>query len=398
MEQLVVRLGASSQEPIHWLVWSSQQNEIIASGELPSAEHLATLADRAGGRPICALVPTSDILLKWVTLPAKAGRKAIAAIPFMLEEDISGDIYEQFFALGPKKGDKQAVAIMQKTTITAWLELIQEAGLNCDQMLPDILALPRANEEAWSILELGEQLLIRQDDWAGLQGEVTWLKQALNHQARRNETPLQVSDYSGVDLADIDNLEVTSQPLDLPMKVLASGAKNSTFNLLQGEFKVNNKKSGSWRKWRVAAVLAIIALSTTLIDKSLEQQRVSKELTSLKEQTDKAYKSAFPNSGAYRDLRRTMTRQMQSLEQGGGGTSMLVMLNQLESAFGESKVKPQTLRFDKKRTEIRLQVIAANIDALDKFKRQAEAQGFEVEQGAINQKGSQVVGTLSVRS
>ncbi|WP_133469950.1 type II secretion system protein GspL [Paraglaciecola marina] len=398
MEQLVVRLGASSQEPIHWLVWSSQQNEIIASGELPSAEHLATLADRAGGRPICALVPTSDILLKWVTLPAKAGRKAIAAIPFMLEEDISGDIYEQFFALGPKKGDKQAVAIMQKTTITAWLELIQEAGLNCDQMLPDILALPRANKEAWSILELGEQLLIRQDDWAGLQGEVTWLKQALNHQARRNETPLQVSDYSGVDLADIDNLEVTSQPLDLPMKVLASGAKNSTFNLLQGEFKVNNKKSGSWRKWRVAAVLAIIALSTTLIDKSLEQQRVSKELASLKEQTDKAYKSAFPNSGAYRDLRRTMTRQMQSLEQGGGGTSMLVMLNQLESAFGESKVKPQTLRFDKKRTEIRLQVIAANIDALDKFKRQAEAQGFEVEQGAINQKGSQVVGTLSVRS
>ncbi|WP_289029044.1 type II secretion system protein GspL [uncultured Paraglaciecola sp.] len=398
MEQLVVRLGASSQEPIHWLVWSSQQNEIIASGELPSAEHLATLADRAGGRPICALVPTSDILLKWVTLPAKAGRKAIAAIPFMLEEDISGDIYEQFFALGPKKGDKQAVAIMQKTTITAWLELIQEAGLNCDQMLPDILALPRANEEAWSILELGEQLLIRQDDWAGLQGEVTWLKQALNHQARRNETPLQVSDYSGVDLADIDNLEVTSQPLELPMKVLASGAKNSTFNLLQGEFKVNNKKSGSWRKWRVAAVLAIIALSTTLIDKSLEQQRVSKELASLKEQTDKAYKSAFPNSGAYRDLRRTMTRQMQSLEQGGGGTSMLVMLNQLESAFGESKVKPQTLRFDKKRTEIRLQVIAANIDALDKFKRQAEAQGFEVEQGAINQKGSQVVGTLSVRS
>ncbi|MEO9944795.1 MAG: type II secretion system protein GspL [Paraglaciecola sp.] len=398
MEQLVVRLGASSHEPIHWLVWSSQQNEIIASGELPSAEHLATLADRAGGRPICALVPTSDILLKWVTLPAKAGRKAIAAIPFMLEEDISGDIYEQFFALGPKKGDKQAVAIMQKATITTWLELIQKAGLNCDQMLPDILALPRANKEAWSILELGEQLLIRQDDWAGLQGEVTWLKQALNHQARRNETPLQVSDYSGVDLADINNLEVTSQPLELPMKVLASGAKNSTFNLLQGEFKVNNKKSGSLKKWRVAAVLAIIALSTTLIDKSLEQQRVSKELASLKEQTDKAYKSAFPNSGAYRDLRRTMTRQMQSLEQGGGGTSMLVMLNQLESAFGESKVKPQTLRFDKKRTEIRIQVIAANIDALDKFKRQAEAQGFEVEQGAINQKGNQVVGTLSVRS
>ncbi|MFT2092230.1 type II secretion system protein GspL [Paraglaciecola sp. 2405UD69-4] len=398
MEQLVVRLGASSQEPVHWLVWSSQQNEIIASGELPSAEHLATLADRAGGRPICALVPTSDILLKWVTLPAKAGRKAISAIPFMLEEDISGDINDQFFALGPKLDNRQAVAILQKSTMTAWLEVIKEAGLSCEQMLPDILALPRENEEAWSVLQLGEQLLIRQDDWAGLQGELAWLKQAIAHQAKRNETPLKISDYSGVDLSEIDNLEIISQPLELAMKVLASGAKSSKFNLLQGEFKVNNKTSGAWKKWRVAAVLAVIALSTTLIDKSIEQQRISKELASLKEQTDKAYKSAFPNSGAYRDLRRTMTRQMQSLEQGGGGASMLVMLSQLESAFGESKVKPQTMRFDSKRAEIRIQVIAANFDALDKFKRQAEAQGFEVEQGAINQKGDQVVGTLSVRS
>ena len=82
MEQLVVRLGANPNEPIHWIVWSSQQDEIIASGELPDATQLATLADRAGRRAICALVPTSDILLKWVELPAKAGRKAIAAIPF----------------------------------------------------------------------------------------------------------------------------------------------------------------------------------------------------------------------------------------------------------------------------------------------------------------------------
>ena len=97
MEQLVVRLGTNTDEPIHWIVWSSQQNEIIASGELPNAVQLNTLADRAGRRPICVLVPTSDVLLKWVELPAKAGRKALAAIPFILEEEISGDISQQFF-------------------------------------------------------------------------------------------------------------------------------------------------------------------------------------------------------------------------------------------------------------------------------------------------------------
>lgn len=402
MEQLVVRLGANPDEPIHWIVWSSQQDEIIASGELPDATQLATLADRAGRRPICALVPTSDILLKWVELPAKAGRKAIAAIPFILEEEISGDISQQFFAIGPKDGNKQAVAVVNKEKLTSWLNIIEQAGLACDQLIPDVLALPIADKDAWSILALGEQLLVRKDDWAGLQGERDWLIQAINHLARQHakqtEQALLVNDYSATDLANIENLEVSVKPLELPMKVLAQGVKSATFNLLQGEYKISNKVGGQWKKWRLAAVLAVIALFTTLIDKSLEQNRLNAQLSTLKAQVSSEYKRAFPNAGAYRDLKTTMTRQMKTLEQGGGGASMLIMLSQLEPAFAASQVKPQTMRFDGIRAELRLQVVASNFDALDKFKRQAEAQGFTVEQGSINQKDNQVIGSLSIRS
>jgi general secretion pathway protein L len=402
MEQLVVRLGANSDEPIHWIVWSSQQDEIIASGELPDATQLATLADRAGRRPICALVPTSDILLKWVELPAKAGRKALAAIPFILEEEISGDISQQFFALGPKDGNKQAVAVVNKEKLKGWMNIIEEAGLACDLLIPDVLALPLVGENAWSILELGEQLLVRKDDWAGLQGERDWLIQAINHLARQHakktEQALLVNDYSATDLANIENLEVSVKPLELPMKVLAQGVKSAKFNLLQGEYKISNKVGGQWQKWRLAAVLAVIALFTTVIDKSLEQSRLNEQLVTLKAQVSSEYKRAFPNAGAYRDLKTTMSRQMKTLEQGGGSASMLVMLSQLKSAFEESNVKPQTMRFDGTRAELRIQVVATNFDALDKFKRQAEAQGFTVEQGSINQKDNQVIGSLSIRS
>jgi len=402
MEQLVVRLGANPDEPIHWIVWSSQQNEIIASGELPNAVQLATLADRAGRRPICALVPTSDILLKWVALPAKAGRKALAAIPFILEEEISGDISQQFFAIGPKKGNQQAVAVVNKEKLQSWLNIIEDAGLTCDQVIPDVLALPLADKSAWSILELGQQLLVRKDDWAGLQGERDWLIQAIHHHARQyakqTKQALLVNDYTGTDLASMENIEVSVMPLELPMKVLAQGVKLTEFNLLQGEYKISNKVGGQWKKWRLAAVLAVIALFTTLIDKSLEQNRLNKQLATLKTQVRSEYKRAFPNAGAYRDLRTTMARQMKTLEQGGGGASMLIMLSQLRPAFEESKVKPQTMRFDSSRAELRIQVVARNFDALDKFKRQAEAQGFTVEQGSINQKDNQVIGSLSIRS
>ena len=402
MEQLVVRLGANPDEPIHWIVWSSQQNEIIASGELPDAAQLSTLSDRVGKRPICALVPTSDILLKWVELPSKAGRKALAAIPFILEEEISGDISQQFFALGPKDGNNQAVAIVNKQKLQSWLNIIEDAGLACDQLIPDVLALPLADKNAWSILELGQQLLVRKDEWAGLQGERDWLIQAINHHARqyakRNEKALLVNDYSGTDLAAIENLDVSVLPLELPMKVLAQGVKLAKFNLLQGEYKINNNVAGQWKKWRLAAALAVIALFTTLIDKSLEQNRLDQQLAILKAQVSSEYKRAFPNAGAYRDIRTTMTRQMKALEQGGGGASMLIMLSQLKPAFEQSKVKPQTMRFDSSRAELRIQAVASNFDDLDKFKRQAEAQGFTVEQGSINQKDNQVIGTLSIRS
>ena len=31
-ESLVIRLGTNAQQPVHWLVWSAQEQEIIASG------------------------------------------------------------------------------------------------------------------------------------------------------------------------------------------------------------------------------------------------------------------------------------------------------------------------------------------------------------------------------
>jgi general secretion pathway protein L len=402
MEQLVVRLGANPDESIHWIVWSSQQNEIIASGELPDATQLATLADRAGRRAISALVPTSDVLLKWVELPAKAGRKALAAIPFILEEEISGDISQQFFALGPKEGNNQAVAIVNKAKLQSWLKIIADAGLTCEQLIPDVLALPLEDKSAWSVLELGQQMLVRKDEWAGLQGERGWLIQAINHIARQYtkqtaQTP-SINDYSGMDLADLKHLDISVMPLELPMKVLAQGVASAKFNFLQGEYKINNKVAGQWKKWRLAAALAVVALFTSLIDKSLEQNQLVNQLTSLKLQVKSEYKRAFPNAGAYRDLKTTMGRQMKALETSGGGASMLIMLSQLRPAFEESDVKPQTMRFDSSRAELRIQAIASNYDALDKFKRQAEAQGFTVEQGSINQKDNQVIGTLLIRS
>ncbi|MED5235878.1 MAG: type II secretion system protein GspL [Pseudomonadota bacterium] len=397
MEQLLVRLGANHTDPISWLVYSRTEDEIIASGELPNAEALSSLTERAGQRSVIALAPSSEILLKWVELPPKAGRKIISAIPFMLEDELATDISQQFFAIGPKRGDEQAVAVVSHEKMELWQSWLSEAGLFCDTIIPDVLAVP-VTENGWSVLTLGEQLLVRQDTFKGVQGEATWLLPTLVHFTAQQESPITITNYAGIDLSTLPNIEEAQAPLELPMQVLAKEAMQSSFNLCQGDYKVKRKRSGVLNQWRVAAVLAVLALCTSLIDKGFSLYQLKAQNQALSSEINTTVKAGFPNIGTYRNVRLKLQSELAKLEQGGGSASMLIMLDQLAPAFSATDVKPQTLRFDATRTEIRIQAQGKNFEALEQFKRTAENAGFVVEQGAINNRDNGVVGTVSVRS
>ncbi|WOI37686.1 type II secretion system protein GspL [Alteromonas sp. CI.11.F.A3] len=397
MEQLLIRLGATEADPISWLVWSTAEEEIIASGELANADALSTLAERAGHRAVIALAPSSEILLKWVALPPRAGRKVLSALPFMLEDELATDISEQFFAIGPKVGDSQAVAVVSHAKLQMWQQWLADAGLFCNHLIPDVLAVP-VTENGWSVLTLGDQMLVRQDTFKGIQGEQAWLLPTLGHFTSQQDSPVVITNYAGIDLNDMPNITVSDAPLELPMHVLAKEAMSSSFNLLQGEYKVKRTRNNAWAQWRVAAVLAVLVLCTSLIDKTVTLYQLKSENAALTSEIDQAVKSGFPNIGVYRNVKLKLQYELNKLSKSGGDASMLVMLDQLSEAFASTQVKPQTLRFDATRTEIRIQAQGKSFEALEQFRRQAEGAGFTVEQGAINNRDDNVIGTVSIRS
>jgi general secretion pathway protein L len=397
MEQLLIRLGATEADPISWLVWSTAEEEIIASGELANADALSTLAERAGHRAVIALAPSSEILLKWVALPPRAGRKVLSALPFMLEDELATDISEQFFAMGPKVGDSQAVAVVSHAKLQMWQQWLADAGLFCNHLIPDVLAVP-VTENGWSVLTLGEQMLVRQDTFKGIQGEQAWLLPTLGHFTSQQEAPVVITNYAGIDLSAMPNITVNDAPLELPMHVLAKEAMSSSFNLLQGEYKVKRTRNNAWTQWRVAAVLAVLVLCTSLVDKTVTLYQLKSENAALTSEIDQAVKSGFPNIGVYRNVKLKLQYELDKLSKSGGDASMLVMLDQLSEAFASTQVKPQTLRFDATRTEIRIQAQGKSFEALEQFRRQAEGAGFTVEQGAINNRDDNVIGTVSIRS
>ncbi len=397
MEQLIVRLGSREDDPVHWLVWSDSEDEIIVSGELPDVSQLQTLSERAGQRSVIALAPTSDILLTWVELPPRAGRKVLNAVPYMLEDGLATDIESQFFAFGDKVGNQQAVAVVSRDQMAQWKSWLDDAGLYCDTLLPDVLAVPH-NPQGWTLLTLGEQLLLREDSWRGMQGEASWLVPTLSHYASHQHEPITLVSYADITLPELDNVTVTQPPPELPIQVLAKEALACRFNLFQGDYKVKRSSNKAWHQWRLAAVLAVIAFGASLVDKGLTLYQLQQQNDQLRAQIDDTVKQGFPNIGPYRDVKRKLQSELARLEQSGGSASMLVMLEQLTGPFAATDVRPQTLRFDAARTEIRMQAVGKSFEALEQFRRQAESIGFVVEQGAINNRDDGVIGTVSIRS
>ncbi|EDM56747.1 general secretion pathway protein L [Vibrio parahaemolyticus AQ3810] len=62
-EFLTVRLSSEQQSTIPWVVWSTEQQEVIASGELAGWEHLDELVSYAGQRQVIALLASNDVVL-----------------------------------------------------------------------------------------------------------------------------------------------------------------------------------------------------------------------------------------------------------------------------------------------------------------------------------------------
>jgi len=395
VQRLILRLGADMHAPVHWLVYSEQAAEIIASGELANALELASLQDRADSAEVIALAPSSDVLLTYVNLPSNASRKALGAIPFMLEEDICGDISQHFFALGERDGDLQQVAAVAIEKLQLWQQALKDAGIFCQTMVPDALALPY-NDNTVSLVQLENTIIARTDRWQGLAGEGNWLLSVITQTASKDEKAITCfSDIDGLD--DINPEQVISDYTDLPLLMMLKNIDAKSLNLFQDRFAVKREGNPHWQKWKIAAGLAVIALTVNIVAQTLELNDIKSQRQQINQQITAAISQGFPDIGQYRQARQAVEREMRRLEQAGGNIGMLAILSQLSDAFASSGVTPQTLRYDASRTELRMQSVANNFESLERFRRDVQSLGFAVDQGAINNQGDQVVGVIVVK-
>lgn len=391
-EQLIIRLGSKAEHSISWLVWSELTQEVIASGEIAAVSELSALAERLGKRPVIALVPAADVVLKKVALPAKPNKQLLQALPYMLEEEHAEDIDKLYFALGKAElinGQHwQQVALCQRQRIEQWLDWLQVAGFSVSRLLPDALLLPL--DTVPCCIELQQQWLFRLDDWQATAIESGWWPDYLALAAFPS-----VTTYSPWP-AHILQEHHAATP-ELPLALLARGLSKSDFTLLQGAYAPKRQQNQHWLNWRVSVVLlgACIILYLAQLAGVVWQQK--QQLSRVEQQLRSEYLQVFPGERII-NLSRQIQQKLQNVDAGGQPQHFLHLLAALQLRLEAlPDVRLDSLRYDANRQELRFTASAAGFPSFEQLKLQLEQAGYNVEQGALSNDGNRVQGSVAMR-
>ena len=315
------------------------------------------------------------------------------ALPFAVEELLAEDV-DRFHLLPlERQGNLQRLVAVRHSQLQQWLLWLSDAGLQAELLLPDLLLLPEGSALAFDDLWLlrpqgGEAMAV--DDCL-----LAELLPALLHP----EQPQQWRCWQPWPLAPVAGLELLAEPEELPLWLLANQLPAARApNLLTGPYAPKREWRGPLRHYsRVAAAVLVVYL-LGLLSNGLEWWRQEQQLAQLKALKVQVFQLTFPDAPAPRpeQVRSLMQARTADVDS-AGGSDFLVLMGDIAPAFAAIKtLKPETLRFDRRQGEIRVQAGAASFADFEQFSAQL-AKKLQVEVGSQNNQGGKIVGAITIR-
>ncbi|MFV0574781.1 MAG: type II secretion system protein GspL [Vibrio sp.] len=463
-EFLTIKLSSNPADPIPWLVWSQGENKVIASGELlsnnkkHSRDQLNDLVNYSIDRTVIALLPSSDVLITPINIPAGVGRKLDSVLPFLLEDQITQDIEKMHFSVIEKQGDQAIVATVERQLIADWMDIFKEHNIVVKKMVPDCLALP-LKDGCISAMHLNEQWLLRKSEVKGAAVDDVWLDLFFSSgwldpdgDALEFEELLEVDDSDEVQAKE-ENVEVedgletevgfetedsfgpaepveektyetnASQaiiysysplpenhqslpakwllaPQEMPMVTLVQGAVETKANLLTGQFKPQASWFKHWHVWRKVAIAAVVLLVVLFIQQTVQVNQIEAQTQAYRTESERIFRSVFPNKQRIPTvsyLKRSMQDEENALSGGGNGSAFLGWMSKLAPALETvPAISIQSVQFDGTRQEIRLNAQGKDFQDFEKIRTEL-AKEFSVEEGQLNKNGGLVQGSYIIK-
>jgi general secretion pathway protein L len=405
MEQLFIRLSSAEREPLHWLIWSPAQSELIASGTLNDLSELSQLTDHARSREVICYAPGTDVLLTKVELPSSAIRMLPQVVPNALEDELAQDISELHFAWPPAKKAGTIlslhVAVVGREAMQKWLEALDAADIQCDEIYPDIFMVPApqvqpqdANLEKGAdpapeqglhatSLTLGDTVIVRTGQYSGF----------------TTDTALAPVVTEGMQLHPVEQMDI-----EVPLSVVATTynarkAAPPMINLRQQDFRSQRKKRKGVKAstYKPAAIAAGVLLAIAYSTQVIHYVQLGQQSEQLEQAIEQTYRDAFPDEKRIVNVRSQLNRHLETIGMQGTKSSPLELLAHLEGAFKANRdVRVELIRYDDQ--TLRMQVTATSFASLENFRKVANQGGqVVVEQGPVNNQSGAVSGALTVK-
>ncbi|CAH6906550.1 Type II secretion system protein L [Vibrio chagasii] len=404
-EFLTVRLSSEPQSPVQWLVWSTSQQEVIASGELSSWEQLGELTPYAEKRSCIALLPGNECLIKRVEIPKGAARQFDSMLPFLLEDEVAQDIEDLHLTILDKDATHATVCGVEREWLKQSLDTFREANIIFRKVLPDTLALP-LEEQGISALQIDQHWLLRQSNYQAVSINEAWLAMFLQSDwvalddEEQSPTIFSYTTLPSDDVQQQSGIEWQAKPAELVMSLLSQQAITSGVNLLTGTFKTKSSFSKYWRVWQKVAIAACLLVAVIVTQQVLKVQQYEAQAEAYRTESERIFRSVLPGKQRIPTvsyLKRQMNDEAKKYGGSGDGDSLLGWLALLPETLGQVKaIEVNSIRYDGNRSEVRLEAKSSDFQHFETARVKLEEK-FTVEQGPLNRNGDAVFGSFTLK-
>jgi general secretion pathway protein L len=388
-EILLIRTGAGTAgQDATFLVCDAAGQLLVAPQRAPLREVLPL----APGRRVVGLVPAQSVSTLDADLPPRAGAKLAQAVPFALEEQLADDVDTLHFALGSRsESGRTAVAVVARATLEGWLASYAAAGVRLDALHCEAALVPGLPGNVVALLD-GSEVHVCPPDGRAITMPATPLAEAIEL-------------ASGVTASNLVGLLVYANPEDwktrstevealrsefasLKVQILQQGvlpwlAQNlagcAPINLLQGDYAPRRSGTTDWRRWRVAAGLALALVLLHGAGRAWEVTRLGKQESAVDAQLADAARPILGSSTESSNPRREVERQLIALRAAGSGAGdflpALAALAAARATVPDARVESVT--YQPGSLDVKLQ--AADAASVERINAALRAGGWQAE-------------------
>ena len=403
-ETLLIRLSRGGLETAEYAVVDSGGRLLTPQQQAP----LADLAAQAAGREVVVLAPAEAVVLVRIQMPTQSRSQLRKAVPYAVEDHFTQDVETLHFAFDrPDEAGRLLVAAVARDEMKAWVEALEDAGIEAAEMVPESLAVPEPGEGSdASLLWEPDRWVLRRRDGAACAGLTPeWEALASLIAPEESEASCRIELYPA-GRAELPALPEGCAPGEVreanyPLEHLAAGLAENRLriNLLQGEFGVHEDWGELLRPWRAAALVLAGLVLVSLVADGVRYYRLQQMQQQLAARIEAVYRQTFPNARRIVNPRVQMDQKLKALRRarGGGGAGFMELLARTgEVLRQDDSVRIQGLSYRDGRLE--LLVDAKDVQSLDRTKQLLAGKGLKVEiQSASSGQGGRVKGRLRIQ-